>query len=117
MGDNVSESTTQIGSTQYVRDNPFWELRDDIATLIHNGIEAIGNITIDVFSCSWRGNPTLEVGDKITLQTRDNQTITSYVLNDKIEYNGALKETTQWKYNETSAETESNPTSIGDAIK
>lgn len=117
LGDNVSESTTQIGSTQYVRDNPFWELRDDIATLIHNGIEAIGNITIDVFSCSWRGNPILEVGDKITLQTRDNQTITSYVLNDKIEYNGALKETTQWKYNETSAETESNPTSIGDAIK
>ena len=51
LGDNVSESTTQIGSTQYVRDNAFWELRDDIGTLVHNAITAIGDITIDIFDC------------------------------------------------------------------
>lgn len=117
LGDNVSESTTQIGSTQYVRDNAFWELRDDIGTLVHNAITAIGDITIDIFDCSWRGNPALEIGDKIDIETRDNGTLTSFVLNDTLKYDGALTEQTLWKYDESSAETESNPTSIGDVIK
>jgi hypothetical protein len=117
LGDNVSESTTQIGSTQYVRDNAFWELRDDIGTLVHNAITAIGDITIDIFDCSWRGNPALEIGDKIDIETRDNGTLTSFVLNDTLKYDGALTEQTLWKYDENSAETESNPTSIGDVIK
>ena len=117
LGDNVSESTTQIGSTQYVRDNAFWELRDDIGTLVHNAITAIGDITIDIFDCSWRGNPALEIGDKIDIETRDNGTLTSFVLNDTLKYDGALTEQTLWKYDENGAETESNPTSIGDVIK
>lgn len=117
LGDNVSESTTLVGSTQYVRDNAFWELRDDIATLVHDAITAIGNISINIFNCSWRGNPALEIGDKIALVTKDNKTITSYMLNDTIKYNGTLTEQTQWKYENSEAETASNPTSIGEAIK
>ena len=38
-------------------------------------------------------------------------------LNDTIKYDGSLQEQTQWKFNSNSAETESNPTSIGDALK
>lgn len=117
LGDNVSESTTLVGSTQYVRDNAFWELRDDIAALVHNAITTIGNISIDVFDCTWRGNPALEVGDKITLTTKDNKALTAYLLNDTIKYDGSLSEKTQWKYDANSTETESNPTSLGDAIK
>lgn len=117
LGDNVSESTTLVGSTQYVRDNAFWELRDDIAALVHNAITTIGNISIDVFDCTWRGNPALEVGDKISLTTKDNQALTAYLLNDTIKYDGSLSEKTQWKYDANSTETESNPTSLGDAIK
>ena len=117
LGDNVSESTTLVGSTQYVRDNAFWELRDDIAALVHNAITTIGNISIDVFDCTWRGNPALEVGDKISLTTKDNQALTAYLLNDTIKYDGSLQEKTQWKYDSNSTETESNPTSLGDAIK
>lgn len=117
LGDNVSESTTLVGSTQYVRDNAFWELRDDIAALVHNAITTIGNISIDVFDCTWRGNPALEVGDKISLTTKDNQALTAYLLNDTIKYDGSLQEKTQWKYDANSTETESNPTSLGDAIK
>ena len=117
LGDNVSESTTLVGSTQYVRDNAFWELRDDIAALVHNAITTIGNISIDVFDCTWRGNTALEIGDKLTLITKDNKTLTSYLLNDTIKYDGSLSEQTQWKYDSNSTETESNPTSIGDAIK
>ena len=117
LGDNVSESTTLVGSTQYVRDNAFWELRDDIAALVHNAITTIGNISIDVFDCTWRGNPALEVGDKIALTTKDNKALTAYLLNDTIKYDGSLQEKTQWKYDSNSTETESNPTSLGDAIK
>lgn len=117
LGDNVSESTTLVGSTQYVRDNAFWELREDIAALVHNAITTIGNINIDVFDCTWRGNPALEVGDKIALTTKDNKALTAYLLNDTIKYDGSLSEKTQWKYDANSAETESNPTSLGDAIK
>lgn len=117
LGDNVSESTTLVGSTQYVRDNAFWELREDIAALVHNAITTIGDISIDVFDCTWRGNPALEVGDKIALTTKDNKALTAYLLNDTIKYDGSLSEKTQWKYDTNSTETESNPTSLGDAIK
>lgn len=117
LGDNVSESTTLVGSTQYVRDNAFWELRDDIATLVHDAITAIGNISIDVCDCTWRGNPALEIGDKISITTKDNKTLTTFLLNDTIKYDGSLQEQTQWKFDSNSTETESNPTSIGDAIK
>lgn len=117
LGDNVSESTTLVGSTQYVRDNAFWELRDDIAALVHNAITTIGDISINVFDCTWRGNPALEVGDKIALTTKDNKALTAYLLNDTIKYDGSLQEKTQWKYDTNSTESESNPTSLGDAIK
>lgn len=116
LGDNVSESTTLVGSTQYVRDNAFWELREDIATLVHNALTTIGNISIDVFDCTWRGNPALEVGDKITLITKDNKTICSYLLNDTIKYDGSLSEQTMWKYDVNNQETESNPTTLGDVL-
>lgn len=117
LGDNVSESTTLVGSTQYVRDNAFWELRTDINTLVHNAITAIGDISIDVFDCTWRGNPALEIGDKISLTTKDNQTLIAYLLNDTVKYDGSLSEQTQWKYDTNNTETASNPTSLGDAIK
>ena len=117
LGDNVSESTTLVGSTQYVRDNAFWELREDIATLVHDAITAIGDISINVCDCTWRGNPALEIGDKISITTKDNKTLTTFLLNDTIKYDGSLQEQTQWKFDSNSVETESNPTSIGDAIK
>lgn len=116
LGDNVEVSTTQIGTTQYIRDNAFLELRSDIDVLLNNAIEAIGNITINQFSCSWRGNMALEIGDKIAFTTKDNATVTSYLLNDVITYDGGLEESTEWNYTE-SGETESNPTSLGETLK
>ena len=116
LGDNVSASTTQIGTTQYVRDNPFWELRDDIDTLVDNALAAVGNMTINQFSCEWRGNPLLEPGDKIALTTKDNQTVISYLLNDTLTFDGSLSQKSEWNY-EDSEETESNPTSLGEVLK
>lgn len=117
LGDNVSESTTLVGSTQYVRDNAFWELREDIATLVHEALERVGDISIGEFECSWRGNPRLDLGSKIELTTKDNKTITSYLLNDTIEYDGTLKQKTLWQFGDSEEETSSNPTSLGEVLK
>lgn len=116
LGDNVSASTTQIGTTQYVRDNPFWDLRDDIDTLVNNALSAVGNMTINQFSCEWRGNPLLEPGDKIALETKDNQTVVSYLLNDTLTFEGSLHQKSEWNY-EDSEEDESNPSDLGEVLK
>ena len=117
LGDNVSASITESGSTQYIRDNPFWDLRDDIETLVNNALAATGGLTINQFDCSWRGDYSLEIGDKISLVTKDNSTSISYVLNDTISYDGGLSEKTKWSYSNNDVETASNPTTIGDALK
>ena len=116
LGDNVSASTTQIGTTQYVRDNPFWDLREDIDTLVDNALAAVGNMTINQFSCEWRGNPLLEPGDKIALVTKDNQTVISYLLNDTLTFDGSLSQKSEWNYTD-SEEDESNPSSLGEVLK
>ena len=114
LGDNISVST---GSTQYIRDNPFWELRTDIATLLDNALAAVGGLTINQFSCKWRGNPLLEIGDKISLTTKDDNTVISYLLNDTLSYNGSLSQSSKWEYSDNSTETENNPVTLGEAIK
>lgn len=116
LGDNVSASTIETGSTQYVRNNPFWDMREDIADLVNNALAAVGGFTINQFECEWRGNPCIEIGDCIELVTKDNDTAISYVLNDVIEYAGYLKGSTQWKFTESESES-SNPTSLGEALK
>ena len=116
LGDNVSAETTQTGTTQYVRNNPFWELRDDIQTILDYAISAIGNLTINQFNCEWRGNAALEIGDKISLTTKDNNLVYAYVIDDVITYKGGLEEKTQWDYKEDE-QTEANPVTLGDKLK
>lgn len=117
LGDNVSVSITELGSTQYIRNNPFWEMRDDIATLVDNALTAAGGLTINQFNCEWRGNFLVEIGDRIALITKDDATAYSYLLDDTISYDGAYTQKTQWSYSDNDTETASNPTSLGDAIK
>lgn len=117
LGDNVHASTTAAGSTQYVRDNPFYELRDDVGAILESAVDVIGGLTINQFECDWRGNFLLEIGDKIALTTKDNKEVTSFVLDDVLTYNGAFSQKTQWSYTDNSEESESNPSTLGDAIK
>lgn len=116
LGDNLETVTDEEGITQYVRDNPFWELREDLNTLLENGIAAIGGCSICQFDCDWSGDYRLEIGDKIDLVTEDNKTVTSYFLCDIIDYAGYLTQLTEWVYSEPTSETASNPTNIGDKI-
>lgn len=118
LGDNYSASTAQSGSTQYVRDNPFWELRTDIATLVDNALAAVGGATISQFKMDWRGNLALEIGDKIDIITLDADAnpLSAFLLDDSLVYDGGLKQKTQWLYSEHE-ETDTNPTNLGDALK
>lgn len=116
LGDDVSESGTTGDATQFVRDNAFWELREDITDLVHNAVEAVGGLSISQFECKWRGNFYLEIGDKFQILGKDNSSAITYLLNDTLVYNGGLNQTSSWKYKD-SGETASNPTNLGEAIK
>lgn len=112
LGDNVSITVDGEGKTQYVRDNPFWELENDIGNILNNAKNAVGGLTLTQFDCDWRGNYLLEPTDKISIVTKDNKTITSYVLSDKITYTGGIKSHTLWEYADNEHETASNPIGI-----
>lgn len=112
LGDNVSITVDGEGKTQYVRDNPFWELENDIGNILNNAKNAVGGLTLTQFDCDWRGNYLLEPTDKISIVTKDNKTITSYVLSDKITYTGGIKSHTLWEYADNEHETASNPVGI-----
>lgn len=116
LGDNVTAGDTE-GTTQYVRDNPFWELRENTATLLDNALAAVNGLNINQFICEdWAGNYLLEIGDKIALITEDGGSVISYVLNDTVTFDGTLAETTQWTYEQSDNETASNPTSLGEKL-
>lgn len=105
------------GTTQYVRDNPFWDMREDVGELVGNAVDNIGGLTINQFNCEARGNFLLEIGDKLNLVTKDDKTVTSYLLNDTIKYNGGLSHSMSWQYEDSNAETESNPATLGESLK
>lgn len=118
LGDTTTTSQlASSGSTQFIRNNPFWELRDDIGTLLDKAIAAIGGITINQFECSWRGNYLVEIGDKVQLISKDDKAKDTFLLNDTLTYNGAFSQKTEWKYQDNEEETSTNPTTIGDALK
>ena len=92
-------------------------MAEDVGAHLEALIASVGGLTINQFECSWRGNPLLEIGDKIALTTKDGNTVISYVLNDVITYNGGLEQETQWSYNNSDTETETNPGTLGEALK
>lgn len=119
LGDNVSASGKEIGSTQYVRNNAFWELREDIDTLLEdvlNGLEGIAGLTIHQFDCEWRGNFLVELGDYIAIRNKYDKSIYTFLLDDTIEYNGSYQQRSKWEYDEEDEET-ANPSSLGEILK
>ena len=118
LGDNVSAKLDITGTTQYIRNNPFWDMRDDIADLVERALAIVGGLTINQFDCDWRGNLPLEIGDKVDLKKvcQDGCVESAYVFDDVISYDGGYKHKTQWSYSNTDAETESNPSNISEAI-
>lgn len=121
LGDNISaenEYAYLLGGIQYVRNNPFWELRDDIATLVETALEEMAEVGAYQFECEWRGDPSLEPGDVIDFEINieGGYTKESYLLSDTITYNGGIRQKTDWSYT-TPEQVFTNPTNLGDVIK
>lgn len=119
-GDNISDGGVS-GTTQYIRNNPFWDMRDDIGTLLDNALSNVFGLTINQFDLDWRGNYLLEIGDAITLNTgalnTNDRYHYAYVLDDVISYDGALSQQTKWNYTNDETETSANPNNIGEMLK
>lgn len=117
LGDNVETALeNEEGAIQYIRNNPFLELRTDIATILENAKTAVGGTTITQFDCAWVGNYLLEIGDKLALTTEDGGIVYSYLLSDTITFAGTLNEESEWDYTDQQPETYANPTNIGERI-
>lgn len=117
LGDNITATTGSIGTTQYIRDNAFYELRNDVDILLEDALsQTVGDMTIAQFELKWRGNFLAEIGDLLEIQDKDGGYLLSYLLDDVITYNGALEEATRWHYEEQEGETASNPSSLGEVL-
>lgn len=101
LGDDTFVALAESGTTQYIHDNPFWNLREDIDEKLQDALDAMGGATINQFTCSWRGYPALEIADKIALVTKDDDTVIAYLLNDILTYDGGLSEKTEWAYDDS----------------
>ena len=117
LGDNITANSPVAGVTQYLRDNAFLDLRDDVGAILDKGIAAVGGFTINPFECFWIGNYLLEIGDKIGIIAEDDGEIFTYIIDDSISFDGTLSETSRWNFENNDAETAENPTSLGDALK
>ena len=116
LGDSITAKLEVSGTTQYVRDNPFYEMREDTHTLIDAALLAIGGITINQYECDWRGCPAIEIGDKLAIVRKDGTTAITYLLDDTLTYDGTLSQRSQWRYEDGEAETAENPTNLGEAL-
>lgn len=122
LGENLeatySGGIVGVGATQYIRDNPFWELLEPsvVATKLQGAIAAMGGIVAHPYECTWTGNYLLEIGDKISFIGEDDSIITSYLLDDALDYSGIFEEESNWLFKENEAETPSNPVTIGEKL-
>lgn len=116
LGENIAVELETSGSVQYIRDNPFLELRPDVSTILEKALADVGGFTITQFDCDWVGNYLLEIGDKLALTTEDDEIVYSYLLSDTVTYAGTLNETSEWEFTDQQPETYANPTNIGERI-
>lgn len=119
LGDAITASIDENiwGTTQFIRNNAIWEMQEDLPLLLEEALNKVYLFTLNQFECAWRGNWLLEIGDKIEFITKDNKPVSSYFLNDSIEYNGAYQQKTSWNYEDNEGETANNPSTIGEALK
>ena len=116
LGDNLEAGTGARGEAQNVYDNPLWELREDLPQLLEEAVGAVGGTNIYQYNLEWRGNYLLEPCDKISITTKMDDIINSYLLNDTITYDGGYRQVSKWEY-EPQEKGSTNPTTIGEAIK
>ena len=116
LGDNV-DAGDDTGVIQYVRDNPFWNARTDLQTLLPTAVDRISGLTIVPYNLRWRGNFLTELCDKIKVEDKYGNLVTTYILDDSFTYKGGFSQTSDWEYKPDSERaTSSNPLTVGEKI-
>ena len=116
LGDNV-DAGDDTGVIQYVRDNPFWNARTDLQTLLPAAVDRISGLTIVPYNLKWRGNFLTELCDKIKVEDKYGNLVTTYILDDSFTYKGGFSQTSDWEYKPDSERaTSSNPLTVGEKI-
>ncbi len=116
LGDNV-DAGDDTGVVQYVRDNPFWNARTDLQTLLPTAVDRISGLTIVPYNLKWRGNFLTELCDKIKVEDKYGNLVTTYILDDSFTYKGGFSQTSDWEYKPDSERaTSSNPLTVGEKI-
>lgn len=116
LGDNIETPAAIDGDTQYLRENPFLELRTDAGALLEQAATNMAGLTIHQYNCDWAGNYLLEIGDRVNFIKDDNTVISTYLLDDNISFNGAMWQVNAWEYGKDGTESATNPTTLGDAL-
>lgn len=114
LGDNYITGTDE-GFTQVIWDNPFLELREDVATLLDAVASKVIGLTMMPYTLESRGNPFYEIGDCLSVLTALGEK-TIYYFNEKLAYGGGLKSNTSWVEGEQE-KVDANPTNLGETIK
>ena len=114
LGDTVQVGTN--GYTQVIQDNAFLTNLDDseISTILTTILDGVVK-TVCSYTLDWIGNPALEYGDLITIDSKDS-TITTNYLSINLQYNGGLKESISWQPNSETTATAAANTNINSAI-
>ena len=116
LGDNV-DAGDDTGVIQYVRDNPFWNTRTDLNTLLPTAVDRIAGLTIVPYNLKWRGNFLTEICDKVKLEAKDGSFVNTYILDDSITYKGGFSQKSDWEYKpEGERATSSNPVTLGEKL-
>lgn len=116
LGDNVYAGD-DTGVIQYVRDNPFWDTRTDLDTLLPTALSRIAGLTIVPHKLKWRGNFLTELCDKVSIEAKDGSSVITYILDDSFTYNGGFSQTVNWEYSpESDKTTASNPVTLGEKL-
>ena len=117
LGDNVVVTQDATGATQYVRDNPFWNNRMDIADLLLDSINRVYGLTIVPYNLKWRGSFLTEICDKISLEAKDGSFINTFILDDSFTYSGGFNQISAWEYvPDSDRNTAANPATLGDKL-
>lgn len=140
LGENISSiEYNNWGTHVIIRDNSILSLMESDAAARHilreageyaepdvgpNGeslnatlYPSLAYLKMNQFDCSWRGGSFVRIGRAIKFEDREGNLVTGYLLNDVIEYDGTMRERTQWNYKNEDAVTSSNPATLGEILK
>ena len=111
LGDNVESGS---GIPQILSDNGFLVNRTDRGAILDSLRDAVYGLTVVPYELEWRGNPNVELGDCIELESK-NGTITTFYLSESMSYSGGLKASSNFDFTERDA-LHTNSSTIGEKL-